>query len=286
MLPVKPGARFDVQMSNEGKVVLTPLVKAGNSARTEQSPMNQISAEQVRTRLQLLKRRLWPKAELARWLGIDFAEAHPLLAQYQMWSEMSYEAAYHESSEVDRCRFETFLTSRAWVTQRGAALQLAVNEESFLKIMRAAIAKNIAAPGEADGVFRGVYSAEFISDFYKHFPKLRNKTFPNLNAFYAQLHAEISERLSIQPFPLKCITATTLGEDDYATNLDAITEEPTSLRFQVLLETGKPIHLRPDTCSWLTYFRFEAILKTAVLGRAPEFTKAQRDHLQEYAAGR
>jgi hypothetical protein len=33
MLPVKPGDRFDVRISNEGKVVLTPLVPAENPDR-------------------------------------------------------------------------------------------------------------------------------------------------------------------------------------------------------------------------------------------------------------
>jgi len=258
---------------------------------TSQASINRRPGKkQVRDRLQLLKTRLWPMAELASWLGINFPPSPPLLAQYQMWNQMwnqmSHDAASDTPAGVDRWRFEIFLNSRNWIPRRPAALELAVSERSFAEVMAAAKAENFATRSEADGVFPGIYSSDFISGFHRRFPQLQNRTFPDINEFYAQLHDQIFQHLGVTPIPLKCLTAEVLGEDNYAASLDAITEEPMSMPFQVFLETGKPSQLRPDSCSWLTYFRFETILKPALLGRPPDLTRTQLARLQQYADSR
>jgi hypothetical protein len=57
-----------------------------------------------------------------------------------------------------------------------------------------------------------------------------------------------------------------------------------SLRFQVFLDTPKPLQLRPDSCSWLTYVRFEEWLGDAVLGRKPEISESERQQLKNCGA--
>jgi len=53
---------------------------------------------------------------------------------------------------------------------------------------------------------------------------------------------------------------------DYARDWDAITLEPVSLQYQVWLDLGKPINLRPDCCSTLFYAQERDVLHDYVMG--------------------
>jgi hypothetical protein len=241
-----------------------------------------MSPDAVRERLNLLRTPQWPKGELAAWLGIRFAAAHPLLAQFQMWNTGSYEAAYEDSPTIDRGRFGTFLNSRSYVPLRAAALEFALTVTCFQEVMAAAESKNLAFPEETRGVFPGVYSAEFIAGFFKRFKSMCDRTFPNSDVFFARLHHQFKEHLAMMVEPVTCLTSELLGESHYATSMDAITQQPMSLPYQVFLDTRLPAQLRPDACSWLTYFQFEEILKPALLGRPPDCREEQRAVLQRY----
>lgn len=239
-----------------------------------------MTEEQVSERLALLRKREWPNAEIEAWFGINLAECQPLVMQYRMWVAGTYEAAYEPGNFIDRCKFEIFLDSRGLIPKRLAAFQLALAEDSFEKIMDAA-ADRLVSGAEARGDFPGVFRAELVSDFHKRFPNLRNKIFPSLSVCYDRLHAEIRNVLNVEVDPLRCPTAAILGEGDYATISDAITSEPMSIRFSVFLETNRPLQLRPDSCSWLTYFRFESVLRNHLLGQPPELTDQQERLFRE-----
>jgi hypothetical protein len=241
-----------------------------------------MTPELVAERLALLRRPLWLKETLGAWLGINFPRAEPLLAQFRMATQMSYDAAFETDTTIDRSRFAIFLSTRGWTPARAAALEFALTDRCFSRVIEAARERNFASPSEAEGVFPGVYSSDFISNFFKRFPTLRTTTFPNTDVFFVRLHQQIRDHLKVAPEPLMCLTSDVLEDKHYANCLDAITEEPMSLPFQVFLDTGKPGQLRPDTCSWLTYFRFETILRPALLGRAPSATETQIARLRAY----
>ena len=240
---------------------------------------------QISDRLILLKAKKWPVREISDWFGIGLSgDNHSILQQYLIWSEQDNMAAYTEPQTIDRCKFEIFLQTRQWMSKKSAALTLAVTEANFEQIMEAATQKHLVAKSESDGIFKGVYAAEFINGFYKRFASIRTTTFPNLEVFYARLHFLIKETLGVTVNSLTCQTSEILEDINYATSVDIITGEPMSQKYSVSFNTDKPLQLRPDACSFLTYIKHEEILKPALLGRSPVLTVEQIQKLRAYAA--
>jgi hypothetical protein len=238
---------------------------------------------QVMERLRFLQEREWPAPDIEDWFGIELAQCQPLLRQYEIWLTGNPDAAYRSGDSINRSKFEIFLNSRHLMTIKAAALQLALEEACFRDVMNAAKQKGFVSDAEARGDFPNFFRSELVSEFHKRFPKLREKIFPSLAVYYDRLHTEIQRVLNVRVAPLKCPTARLFGEDDYATSLDAITAEAMSIRFKVFLDTKRPLQLRPDACSWLTYFRFESILQPCLLGPPPELTSDQQERLMSDA---
>ncbi len=245
-----------------------------------------MTTEEVRKRLELLNTRLWPKAELESWIGINFARAHPLLAQFQMWNTGTYEAACDNPPTIDTHKFAIFLNSRKYVPLRGAAVSLGLTDESFRQVMAAERTRQLFQ-SEVEGAFPGVYNSEFISGFFKIFPRMRKGVFPDTDTFFRILHGEIREHLQDTVMPRMCETSRALREDPqhFGATLDCITLEPVSLPYQVFLNTHKPLQLRPDSCSWLTYFRFEDILRPVLMGSPPDCNVNEQAALRAYDPG-
>jgi hypothetical protein len=243
-----------------------------------------LTNNEVLDRLNLLRTRCWPKNDISLWFGINLnGENDPILQQFLIWSEQNVEAVYREPQVIDRCKFELFLHTRQWITRKSAALGLAVTEDSLDRILKAAKDHHVIAATEWQGVFPGVYAEELITGFYKRFNGIRSTTFPHLDAFYTRLHDEIQETLGETARPVFCPTSKVFGQRHYATSADIITGTPMSQWSVVFLDTQKPLQLRPDACSALTYFKHEAVLRDALLGRAPNLTPEQVQHLREYA---
>ena len=95
---------------------------------------------------------------------------------------------------------------------------------------------------------------------------------------------EIQAALGITVTPVHCLTSQVIGETppDFAHDFDSITNEPMGISFQLWLETEKPIQLRPDSCSWITYIRFEDVLKDQVVGRRDEQLEKHRNAIRKY----
>ena len=243
-----------------------------------------ITNQQVSARLALLNTKNWPLEELSKWFGISFGgDNYKILQQFQTWSEQNMMAAYTEPQTIDRCKFEIFLQTRQWMSKKSAALALAVTEPNLVEILHSATSRNLIAAAESQGVFAGVYTSEFIAGFYKRFNSIRTTTFPNLDVFYVRLHHVIKETLGVTVQPVLCLTSEILGDSHYATSVDIITGEPMSQGFAVFLDTNKPLQLRPDACSALTYIKHEVTLRGCLLGRAPNLTGEQVQQLRDYA---
>jgi hypothetical protein len=245
-----------------------------------------MTPQEVQNQLNLLNKPQWSRAEVESWLGINLAEAHPLLAQFQMWNTGSYEAAFETLENIDRGRFAIFLESSNYVPLRGAAVSLALTDDSFREVMAAERTRQLF-PSEVQGAFPNVYRMDFVSVFFKQFPRMRQSVFPDNDAFFRILHEQIHECLQVRPVPRLCETSRALGENPqhFGASLDSITQEPMCTPYQVFLNTKMPTRLRPDCCSWLTYFRFEDILKPALLGSPPDCTPEQEVLLRRYEGG-
>lgn len=92
------------------------------------------------------------------------------------------------------------------------------------------------------------------------------------------LHVAIASDLDIYFTPVSCITSEVLDPEgpDLAVAFDAITMDPVGLRYQVWLDTKKPVNLAPDVWSLKFYAQNEADLRPRVLrGSEPEKHRRQ-----------
>jgi hypothetical protein len=111
------------------------------------------------------------------------------------------------------------------------------------------------------------------AQLFRAFPSLRNRTFSDYWRMCRALHEAIRTDLAVQITPVVCVTSAILdpAEPDIAAAFDAITFDPVGLRYQVWLETKKPVSLRPDGCSLKFYAKHEADLRPLVMnGGEPE----------------
>jgi hypothetical protein len=81
------------------------------------------------------------------------------------------------------------------------------------------------------------------------------------------LHDAIRTELDVKVEPLLCVTSRILDpeEPDVAAAFDAITLDPVGLRYQVWLNTDKPVNLRADVCSLKFYAQHERELRKRIL---------------------
>lgn len=247
-----------------------------------------MDAFEAQERINLLLQQHWSFAEIRNWFGVDLsAEPQRLLAQYRIWAEQyrsNSKVLDMEGESIHRNLFELFLQHRGLTAVRSAAIQWGMDQVSFQQVLSASLDKGFISEAEAKGDFQDVYRASLIADFHKRFPKLERMTFVSYSGFISYLHKEIKNSLNVSVNPLFCLTSQALGEEplEYAYSFDSITNEPMGIGFNIWLETKKPIQLRPDLCSWITYVRFEEILKDHLLGQVDDQLEKNRDAIRKY----
>ena len=225
----------------------------------------------VKTWMLRLLEPTWPFDWVKLRYGIDLSHSpQSFLAQYRIWAETFREPQEEiaANGRINRFYMELFMQQRGYVGIRTAAVLLGMCEASFSKTLALAKEANFITEQEELGEFPGanVYRSSFIGDFYKRFPKLAKFTFSSYPSFCRRLHETIDVELGFKVAEALCLTSLKLREDpiDIGHDLDALTGEPVGLPFQVWLKTDKPIQLKPDICSWLTYALHEDLLKEYV----------------------
>jgi hypothetical protein len=107
-------------------------------------------------------------------------------------------------------------------------------------------------------------------DILGQIDEFRFRTFTSHNNFCLRIHDAIEQTFQLKIEPEFDVTSRFLSNDqnewDYAHDWDAITLKPVSLQYQVWLDLGKPMNLRPDCCSKLFYVLEKDILKDYVAG--------------------
>jgi hypothetical protein len=224
--------------------------------------------ENVRERIDRLLDPIWTFEEIEIWYGIVLGSApQSFLAQYRIWSEryrhLDASVAITDG-RINRHILELFLQQRELVGLWEGAINLGMMPDSFIKTLETGSDKGFFSDPEAKGEFPSarVFRASLTADFHKRFPTLRNFTFSSFSGYCNRLHAAIKEELGVEVKPAYCATSIKLGEEpkEFAHDYDSITGEPMGLPFQVWLETRKPIQLKPDVCSWLTFANHESVL--------------------------
>ena len=230
---------------------------------------------------------MWTFVEVERWYGCDLdTDEQQLLAQYGFWAGR-YEGKVPsvlnlEGKEIHRNLFELFLQDRELFPVRMAALRWGTDIESFESILNAACESKFISERERVGSFRGVYSRSFISDFHHRLPNFPRMIFASYSSYVRRLQCEIKTELGVPPKPMNCRTSEVLKQDppELGYAFDCITSEPIGLGHQIWLDTGKPIQLPLDSCSWLTMAKFYESLNDVALGNFDEKFEENRESLR------
>lgn len=238
-------------------------------------------------RLEALKRP-WCTAQLLEdLLGVDLVADPKLAATVRSWAEKfrGDPLVTRPSSSgllVHRHGLETFLLQNGLVSWKWAAIYLGL-ETHVLQDVVARLEANGYPVQVRSGVSDQLVRQRETASLIRVFPSLRNKVFASHDGMCIALHSTIASDLNIEFTPIHCVTSEILEpmSPDIAVAFDAITMDPVGLRYQVWLDTSKPVNLAPDVCSLKFYARNEAdLLPQLMKGSEPENINGKLDALR------
>jgi len=202
--------------------------------------------------------------------GLDLRKEHRFQKHFQAWAQQRKGEAVRSDETVHRYRFETFLQTQKLLTRKWGALRLGMKPASLDLLLNSLNDRGLVFsyyPSEERNQFVG---EKIDYDVLGLIDEFRFRTFTNHNNFCFRMHQAIEQNFGIKVEPEFDITCQFLTNDekewDYAHDWDAITLDAVSLEFQVWLDLGKPMNLRPDCCSKLFYVRERDRLKDYVVG--------------------
>jgi hypothetical protein len=238
-------------------------------------------------RLEALKQP-WCTAQLVEdLLGIDLVADPKLAATVRLWAEKfrGDPLVTRPSSSgllVHRHGLETFLLQNGLVSWKWAAIYYGL-ETQVLHDVVGRLEANGYPVQVRSGVSDQLVRQREAASLFRMFPALRNKVFANHDGMCIAFHSAITSDLKVGVTPLHCATSEILDPEspDNAVAFDAITMDPVGLRYQVWLDTRKPVNLAPDVCSLKFYAKNEAdLLPQLMKGSEPEDINDKLDVLR------
>lgn len=183
-------------------------------------------------------------------------------AEFRVWgARLRKRRDILRPGEVNRHALESWLQHQRLLPRKLAATRLGMTNESLQSVV-----DKLESQGRliVSGLSRSndLLSESFIRDLPRLFDDLATALFADHDDQCSALHSAIKAELGVDVEPVFCVTAAALGEAGrYAYQHDHLTNEPVSLPYQIWLDTKKPMNLRPDVCSLLTYARNQAALR-------------------------
>ncbi|HEY4121159.1 MAG TPA: hypothetical protein VGM56_25015 [Byssovorax sp.] len=172
---------------------------------------------------------------------------------------------------MDRHALETFLLQNGLVSWKWAAVYLGMETDVLKRVVNLMEGRSDVIQLRS-GVSEDLVRRREAASLSRAFPSLRSGAFANHSEMCRALHAAIKSEFDIDVTPVCCVTSRLLEPErpDIAVAFDAITMDAVGLRYQVWLETNKPVNLAPDVCSLRFYALNEAELRQSVMkGGAP-----------------
>ena len=177
-----------------------------------------------------------------------------------------------QDGNVSRSLFEGYLQAFEGQTYRWAAAKLGMKEDS-LRTLLAIMSLNAMSPCRA---VNGILVGDLKKHILNNLPRLRHMLYASNDAFCARVHREIKEQYGFDVEPLFCATSVALKEPRFAYEFDCITDEPVAVMHCMWLNLGKPLNLRPDVCSKLTYSANREELRQFVMtSQEPDLSRYQ-----------
>lgn len=230
-----------------------------------------MTPEEIAARLAVLSQPWCPPELVHELLGIDLPGDPQLAGAFRMWSARFWGDANVERSTrsgrlVHRHALEAFLLQNGWISRKWAACHLGL-DEGTLALVVDRLQGSALVPQVASGVSDQILRQRDAASLYRLFPSLRLKAFSSHSSMCRALHDAIRTELGLEFQPLLCVTSAKLDpkEPDIADAFDAINGDPVGVRYQVWLDTGKPVNLRPDVCSLRFYAEHEGQLQAHVM---------------------
>jgi hypothetical protein len=232
----------------------------------------------IERRLNQFKTREWKPKQFKDWYGIDFNKPKTikLLAQAAIFAgtnenqSLFTEANLNFADEdkiYDHWHLEIFLQRRDLIPINVAASRLALTPDSFREITTKLSEEghflHLGDPWPSDDIIH----KRLLQDFHKGFPKMLRRTFSNHSNYITRLHTNIRDLYHIKFDTLRDCSDQALDKATQSTGYytDFLTKKPIGLDRTVFIETGKPIQLEPDVCSWLTYVKNLSLLEDIAL---------------------
>lgn len=215
----------------------------------------------------------WCKADMvADLLGLDLITDPRLAGVVRAWSARfrDNELVVRQTSsgpEVHRHALEAFLLQNGLISWKWAAIYYGLEPQLLQEVV-----DRLEGRGDLVQIRSGV-SDQLVRQreavvLFRAFPALRNIVFASHDGMCIRLHSAIETDLNIKVTPVSCVTSEILEPEspDIAVAFDAITMDPVGLRYQVWLDTRKPVNLAPDVCSLKFYAKNEANLRPYLMG--------------------
>jgi hypothetical protein len=217
-------------------------------------------------------RRLWSASEASRWYGIDFNDSgtQAILRLSGFDGDLRSLLDQPDKEIFDRNQLEKYCQRVELVPLSIAAAQLAIKLNQFTTLLEKIPDMEGFLVVSNPWASKSFVHRNFLRDFHKGFPNLRRTVFSNYPAYINSIHRELRNTLGMEIDMTKDKTSEKLGElPNPGYEIDCLTDEPVAMNHIILLDTRKPIQLRPDVCSWITYARNSAYLKDKAISLPP-----------------
>lgn len=234
-----------------------------------------MNVKRIQQQLEKLKNRFCELDWAQKKYGIDFRANKQLLGRFRAWAlRFKYRNDVIDSMFIDRFAFESFMQFSKLIPLKYAAIQIGTDEISLKKTIKKMQAQGLI-PYQVDLDFSEVIEESIIRNLAQLFPQLDGMIFNSHSSFCEAIHDVVKSDLEINLKPLFCVTSELIDDSrEYAYEFDALTDEPMGVKYQLWMDTEKPIILKPDACSMLTYFRCKNKIKIKLIGNYDDRMKA------------
>ena len=189
-----------------------------------------------------------------------------VMGRYRAWyRRLRLRTDGERPDQVNRFWLETFFQRSRLLPKKWAAVRLGMAEESFDEVLDALDTDGIATRSEVQPV-GSLVSEEKVRNFHELFRQTQRRVFSDNSDRCRRIHKAIGETYHVKVQPVYCVTSEALAEEPllFAGHFDAINGDPVSVRYQVWLDLGKPMNLRPDGCSLKLYWAEREALRPLV----------------------
>ena len=218
----------------------------------------------IQERLERIKNRICDRDTFQSIYGIDLWRSDSEVAgMFRVWAGINAKGKQVLFQDgVDRWSFEFFLQQSHMLPLKNASIKFAMFESDFLEVISRLCDNSLIPSSLRFGQIPGLYPSSLIDGLPRLFPAMRTRFFTSNSDFIRSFHAQIADDLGFNVNTVYSDLSRQLNESplEAAYEYDVLTREAMGVSRQVWLDFKKPLALKPDACSLLTYVKHKDIL--------------------------